>query len=121
MFEINKQIKIPGNIFYFIIVIIIIIVSDDTVFFGTNLDQRYIYAKYAIIIALFIILLFVKLRRKMKFNKKGIYFAVAMTGCLMLSSVLNNDIRFGYVYAVGLICLSLLICLFTLLYIIMTR
>lgn len=90
----------------FLVMILLIIVSDETLWFGTNKDENFITIKYVVLcgLAVFLALKYIILKR----GYKTITFAYAlgMVALVLVSSVLNNDVRSGVIYKVVLILLA---------------
>jgi len=88
--------------------IVIIVVSDDTVLFGTNLNSRFLTAKYIIIMSMFCFILIKVFLDRTYISIKVLRIALAMMLLVMMSAAINNDIRFGYIYRCVLIMTALL-------------
>ena len=82
---------------------IIIYVSDDTVLFGTNINQTFIYAKYAILVS---VLLMLSFGNKGFVHTRQFRFCIGMCLLVMFSSLLNDDLRLGLVYKCVVLLLS---------------
>lgn len=82
---------------------IIIYVSDDTVLFGTNINQTFIYAKYAILVS---VLLMLSFGNKGFVHTRQFRFCIGMSLLVMFSSLLNDDLRLGLVYKCVVMLLS---------------
>lgn len=82
---------------------LIIYVSDDTVLFGTNNNEIYIYVKYAILLCVFALLFF---KSYAFIHTKQFRCCIFMSMIIMFSSILNNDLRLGLVYKCLLLLLS---------------
>lgn len=108
MSNIQNSKRIVNNKLLLIMVIIAIVVSDDTLLFGTNLDNRFISAKYIIIIATFCLLFIRVFAERIKINANVFLIAITMMSLLIISCVLNNDFRLGYFYRCILVMSGLL-------------
>jgi len=90
----------------FVLLIIIIVISDDSLWFGTNKDQRFITLKYAILI-LTTFFIWIK-------HIKSLTLRVSYASCLcaimccfvIVCAFVNNDIRVGYFYKCILLFLA---------------
>lgn len=82
---------------------IIIYVSDDTVLFGTNINQNFIYAKYAILVG---VLLSLSFGNRIFIHTKPFRFCIGMCLFVIFSSLLNDDLRLGLVYKCVILLLS---------------
>ena len=82
---------------------LIIYVSDDTVLFGTNINQTFIYAKYAILVS---VLLMLSFGNKGFVHTRQFRFCIGMCLLVMFSSLLNDDLRLGLVYKCVVLLLS---------------
>ena len=104
----QRRARYHNKLLLLIMEIVIIVVSDDTVLFGTNLNSRFLTAKYIIIISMFCFILIKVFLDRIYISIKSLWIALAMVLLLMMSSVINNDIRFGYIYRCVLIMTALL-------------
>lgn len=88
----------------------IIFVSDETILFGTNSNQLFIYLKYLILMGVAVYLACLK---KSLANPKVTRICICMCGIIVLSSLLNFDLRLGLIYKIVILTVS---CLITQLY-----
>jgi len=77
-------------------VLLVIYVSDDNLLFGTNQNELFIYSKY-FFYTLFNIVFFIEGVKSpvTKHTAKIASFLIAMTIIILLSSILNSDLRNG--------------------------
>lgn len=97
MISITKYLK-----WEYLLLPLIIYVSDDTVLFGTNINDTYIYAKYFILLYVFSLLF---LKKITCLNTRQFRYCLFMSMIIIFSSILNDDLRLGLVYK----CLLLLL------------
>jgi hypothetical protein len=91
-----------------IMAIVVIVVSDDTLLFGTNLDNRFLDAKYIIINSIFCLLLIRAFVKRIHISVNAFLIALTMILLVIISCALNNDFRLGYIYRCVLIMTGLL-------------
>ncbi len=86
-----------------LIVPIIIFVSDDTVLFGTNANSFFIYLKYLVLMA---VLLYLLSQRKSYPSQLTTNTMWGMCILMILSSIINSDLRLGLLYKLVILALS---------------
>lgn len=84
-----------------ILILVAIFISDDTLLFGTNANPLFEYIKYACF-ALSAFFLIINTKR----NSKVITDLVLMCSIVLLSSLVNNDLRMGLLYKITLLVFS---------------
>lgn len=104
----QRRTRYHNKLLLLIMEIVIIVVSDDTVLFGTNLNSRFLTAKYIIIMSMFCFILIKVFLDRTYISIKVLRIALAMMLLVMMSAAINNDIRFGYIYRCVLIMTALL-------------
>lgn len=103
----HGKIVLNSETWKMLLVAIIVIVSDDTLWFGTNSNALFVTLKYIILIGTLGVLSF-KLVQKFNFNKVS-YAGISCIGmCILvlLTGVINSDLRTGYFYKCIILVLS---------------
>jgi hypothetical protein len=104
----NTQIKKENPaIWDTILLFLMIYISADTLMFGTNGDNKYIYFSYIFMI-LITIFLFLRLKNKLILPKKNFSFFFLMSFLLLVSMAVNSDYRFGYAIKILLLFQAML-------------
>lgn len=85
------------------IIPLIILVSDDTILFGTNCNSLFIYLKYFILLCICLYLLGIK--KKFASSRVNL-ICLSLCGIIVLSSIINRDIRLGLIYKVVILSIS---------------
>ena len=103
MTQLIEQRKIP-----YLIVLLTILVSDDTLFFGTPGNDIFISIKYFVLFGLYVWLL---TSYHHTFSNDSLPKLVCgmMCACVLLSGIVNADLRLGVFYKCFILMLSLLI------------
>lgn len=93
----------------FLATLVIIVVSDDTLWFGTNGNGLFENIKYGVLLVT-LGLLFISNMRKMDLRRVQLpaLLCGAMCSLVMVTGVLNSDIRMGYFYKCGILLISYL-------------
>lgn len=81
-----------------LIVFMFIYISDDTVLFGTNANGMFITIKYIYIILITLLMLFVQFINDPVIERRTGGFLLILMVILMVSMLLNDDVRLGYFY-----------------------
>lgn len=104
MKQLNLKFKSTFKAF---IVACIIVISDDSLFFGVNANSLFGSIKYASMIGLFL-LIGIKLFFGAKHHQIKRVLLCCLTMCLLVltTSIINDDLRAGYLYKVIILCLS---------------
>lgn len=92
----------------YVIVLVTILFSDDTLFFGTPGNDIFIIIKYVILFGLYLWLL---TSYHYTFSHESIpkLVCLIMCGCVLLSGIINSDLRLGVFYKCFILMLCLLI------------
>jgi len=105
--EINgSEISKPNNIYIFTLVFTVIVISSDTLLFGTNKEQLFIWIKYAIQMTMLALLIFNVMFKRLKLGFNTLIITISMLLIIFVSGSINSDISFGYFYKGLLIILS---------------
>lgn len=103
----HGKIVLNSETWKMLLVTIIVIVSDDTLWFGTNSNTLFVPLKYIILIGTLCVLS-LKLVQKFSLDK----ISRASLGCVglcilvLLSGIINGDLRTGYFYKCIILILS---------------
>lgn len=95
----------------FLATLIMIIVSDDTLFFGTNANSQFVSIKYGILLTTLGILFFSgagRMNSRTAVHTSAV-LCVGMCVLVLITGVINSDLRTGYFYKCAIFMLS---CLF---------
>lgn len=103
----NNMLKRYLHNIAFITVFISIFVTDDTLMFGTNSVTLFVNLKYIVIFGLLMLLMFQ--RSKQDISSISKLTAFMMCGLILLSAIINNDLRMGCLFK----CVIILLAYFT--------
>jgi hypothetical protein len=78
----------------------VIFVSYDSLLFGTNGNQTYIYAKYFYATFLTVIMLFVDLFKSTEFQEKAFYYCFLMVIISFINMIATQDFSLGNIYRI---------------------
>lgn len=91
------------NKFYYILIFLFIYISDDTLLFGTNSNTTFITFKYAFIIVCALLLGIRILLENQSINRNLFFMISGLVFLIVISMVVNSDIRMGYFYKLCLL------------------
>lgn len=104
--EVEKR-RVGGSLF--ITILILIVVSDDTLWFGTNGNSSFESIKYGVLlITLGLLFLFNMRTIDLSRVQMSALVCVAMCALVLLTGVLNSDLRTGYFYKCCILMLGFL-------------
>ncbi len=89
--------------FYYILIFLFIYISDDTLLFGTNIEKSFIDAKYIFIMVAAVALTLYNFLHQRALNGRTFYFLISLVLLIMISMVVNHDVRLGYFYKICLL------------------
>ena len=84
----------------FLLLFGVIFVSYDSLLFGTNSNQPYIYAKYFYAATLTIIMLFVDFFKSNEFQKNAFYYCFLMVIISFINMIATQDFSLGNIYRI---------------------
>lgn len=93
----------------FLTTLIMIVVSDDTLWFGTNGNSNFIIIKYFVLLIILSFLFLISTKR-IDLNRVQIPALLCIVMCVLvlLTGILNSDLRNGYFYKCCILMLSFL-------------
>ncbi|MDT2719659.1 O-antigen ligase family protein [Enterococcus gallinarum] len=97
------------DMFLSIIIFIVLFVSDDSLLFGTNSNNLFIFMKFPIYALLAILLMSYCNFNKIKLNVKIIELFLIMSLLIILTCLVNLDFKFGYIYRILSLFLGVLL------------
>lgn len=95
----------------FLATLIMIVVSDDTLLFGTNVNSMFVSIKYGILLTTLGVFFISGIRRinSRTAVRTSAVLCVVMCALVLITGVINSDLRTGYFYKCAIFMLS---CLF---------
>ena len=102
----GSEISKSNNIFMFTLVFTVIVISSDTLLFGTNKDQFFIWIKYTIQMMMLALLIFNIMFKRLRLDFNTLIITISMLLIIFISGSIDSKISFGYFYKSLLIILS---------------
>ena len=96
----EENINNSKNKLLILVIVMSLFVCEDIFVFGTITTAGFIIARQIIQVLIFAYLLSVVIIHHITIKKKKFILFIALSGLVLLSAILNNDIRNGYFFLI---------------------